>query len=191
MLKNILIGCAGSGRVGKDTFANILRNIASNEGYDTLSFAFADALKREIDPIIRAKYGVSAFTQDDEEKKIIRPELVAYGKEMRVKDRDHWVKQIQKEVEWHFRKCKSTLTAVTDCRYANECEWISALGGRVIYIERILENGQISPPLNDEEAKNDPEIRAAADYFVTWPTCLPKSLDNLRPYAQDLWKKIK
>ena len=68
-----LIAFAGYAREGKDAAAQ--RLIAS--GWKRC--AFGDIIKRQLDPLINHHLGFSAFTEDDTQKKQIRPILEQWG----------------------------------------------------------------------------------------------------------------
>ncbi len=188
-----LLGLASVARGGKDTFASLLVAHLTSIGQPVATHAFADVLKRELESTIWAKYGISVWTQDSKEKAIIRPELVALGKQRREESNGtHWIKQIDPVV-------RAGLTAgvhqiVKDTRYAthaaDEAGWIHSLGGKVIYIERLLPDGKPVPPANEEEAVNDPLVRAAADFVVQWPTFGQDYLDMMRPFVLNAWSEV-
>jgi hypothetical protein len=68
-----LIAFAGYAREGKDAAAQ--RLIA--DGWKRC--AFGDIIKRQLDPLIKHHLGFSAFTEDDTQKKQIRPILEQWG----------------------------------------------------------------------------------------------------------------
>ncbi len=181
-----LLGLAGKARTGKGTFFNILSDIIyAQDQRRVWEVAYAHALKEEIDDHLIKTYGISAWTVNDAHKKIIRPELVKLGAGRRAEDPDHWVKIVAPYVKASL--ATNQVVILTDNRYANEANWIHSLGGKIVYIERILPDGSIQPPANEEEAVNDPQVRACADITLSWPT-LP--LDQLRPYVADVWRQL-
>src|SRR4051812_44303365 len=94
-----LFSTAGVARCGKDTFATILADIVyAQDGRIVRSHAFATELKRELDSYLIKKYHISAFTTNDADKRIIRPELVKRGAEARAADPDHWIKLLEPHV---------------------------------------------------------------------------------------------
>jgi hypothetical protein len=190
MSQGILIGCAGRARVGKGTFVTLLRQIVNNQTphVDVEEVAFAFALKNELDPILKERFGISAWTTNDDEKKVIRPYLVARGAGARAEDPDHWVKLIESTVRGHLG-C-GNVVVVSDVRYLNEANWIHSLGGKVVYIERTLPSGESVPPANEEEAINDPQARAVSDLLIKWPTFLDNPLDNMRPFVLNAWSQL-
>jgi len=72
IMKN-LIAFAGYARCGKDTACDAL----VPHGYKRV--AFGDLIKEQVDGLCRNELGFSAFTQDDIQKKQIRPLLEQWG----------------------------------------------------------------------------------------------------------------
>ncbi len=68
-----LIAFAGYARAGKSTAADALVDM----GYKRV--AFGDIIKRQIDSAVREKLGFSAFTENDDEKRKIRPLMEQWG----------------------------------------------------------------------------------------------------------------
>ena len=185
MIKSPLILLAGRARAGKDTFANLLTERVQRDGRTMTRLAYADELKREIDPFLKLRHGISAWTQDNAEKAIIRPDLVAWGKMRRNENPDYWIRKVAPAATEALRN--GNVVVLTDNRYGNEAKWGQFLGGKVVYIERTLPDGSIVPAANEEEATNDPDVRAAADIFVKWDT-LP--LDKLSQIVDDVWSQV-
>lgn len=185
-----LISLAGRARVGKGTFVTILDEalLQRRPSRHVVEVAFAQVLKEELDPMLRHRYGISAFTTDSAEKRIIRPHLVERGAGARAVDPQHWIKLVEPAVKSALGR--GDVVICSDSRYRNECDWIHSLGGKVIYIERIQPDGQPVPPANDEEARNDDAARAVADATITWPTFPKNVLDNLRPYVLNAWSQL-
>jgi hypothetical protein len=182
-----LICTSGSARCGKNTFIELSKSILNEIGIKALSLAFATELKLEINDFLIKKYGISSFTQNNEEKLIIRPHLVELGKKRREESNgNYWIDKVSRQLESCFKNYD--IVMIEDCRYLNEINWIHSLDGKVVYIERSLENGKLLLPANDEEAAQDPYLRNNKDYFVSWPT--EKNLDILRPYVYTTWKQI-
>lgn len=150
--------------------------------------AFATCLKQELDPFLRETYGISAFTNDNAEKQIIRPHLVARGAGARQEDPHHWIKILEPAVIKSLTA--GHVTVIEDCRYLNEANWIKSLGGKVVYVERIQHDGTPVPPANEEEALNDPLVRQAADITVTLPTLKGDLRELLKPYAERVFKQL-
>lgn len=166
MTKPTLLGIAGVGAAGKDTFYTLLRDHLSDR--TVVRMAYADALKTELDPMFRA-FGATAFETDPHLKTLIRPILVAYGCAMRVLTNGaYWVDKLEPSVRRVLGRGETVV--ITDNRFPNEIGFIHGLGGKVLYLERVGPDGKVVPPANDEEAKHDPYLRANADLTVSWPT---------------------
>jgi hypothetical protein len=78
-----LIGISGVARSGKDLFTTVAQEVLKQHGLKTERFALAYELKSDLKDLIHAKTGIDVFTENTEEKNIIRPLLVAYGDVMR------------------------------------------------------------------------------------------------------------
>lgn len=187
MNQSLLFSLAGRARVGKGTFVTLLTDILSPR--PVVEIAFAQALKEELDPVLKARFGISAFTTDDAEKKVIRPFLVERGAGARAQDVNHWVKLVEPRVKEHLSR--GDVVVVSDSRYRNECDWIHFLGGKVIYIERLLPDGTPVPFANSEEATHDGAAREVSDYTISWPTFSNEDfLDKMRPFVLDAYSKL-
>ena len=175
--KPIVIGVGGFARSGKDTFVKIAKKILKENGYSSIKLAFADALREEIDHFLIENYGISAWTDDTEEKTIIRPFLVAHGCGKRSQSNGtYWVNKINEAIEnIHFTE---DVVFISDCRFPNEVDWVhnkwngwfvhlkkylvsdlNSFGGEVYYGEKLYD-----PPPNEEESIQDPICEAKADY---------------------------
>lgn len=192
--KPLILGLSGVARSGKDSFATLLIEHLASLGQPAARWAFADQLKRELEPVIWAKYGLSVWSQVSAEKAIFRDDLVAHGRLRRTESNGtYWVKQIDASVRAGL--AAGVHQIITDCRYAtheeDEADWIKSLGGKVVYIERILIDGSsILEPANEEERLNTFRVKAQADLVVTLPTFLENPLDNLRPIVQATWSQL-
>lgn len=151
---------------GKDLFATLLKTHLSDRTVVPMSFAYE--LRRELDPLFKA-FGGTAFETDPAKKAAQRPILVAHGMAQRiVSGGTHWIKALEPHVKSALGRGETVV--VTDCRFPNEAVWGKALGGKLIHIERVLPDGGVVPPINDDERANDPIMRSMADVSVSWPT---------------------
>lgn len=140
-----VIGISGYARCGKDTFVGIATNILKQNNYRPMRAAFADVLKDDIDPWLKDKYGISAWTENLDEKKIIRPFLVAHGcgKRMQTEGK-HWVDLVDKKITSVVEDCLENgettdriVALVSDVRFPNEAKWVrDEWGGEVIHLAR-------------------------------------------------------
>jgi len=161
-----LIGLCGFARSGKDSFANfILDEQEYNSPPKAKVLSFAYALRRELEPFVLSKLGISTFTEDLNEKEIIRPLLVCWGTEIIRKqiDKDYWVNKIKKIAQTN-RKNRIT-SIITDVRFENEINWIKKEKGLSIFIER--EN---VGPKNTDELHHTLPLKEKCDLTFTWPT---------------------
>jgi len=175
------IALCGSGQAGKDTFFTLLHSHLNDRVCTRI--AFADALKRELDPLFKA-FGGTAFETDPVKKNLQRPVLISHGCSRRVINPNHWIEQVDTSVREALGRGETAIC--TDTRFRNECEYARSLGGKTVYIERRLPDGSILPPISHEEEEQDPYLRANADVFVSWPTILTEK-DGGSGSIHDLW----
>lgn len=84
----------------------------------------ADQLKLESKDFVFNTLGIDVFTENTEEKNIIRPFLVTWGTHVRRKlDPDIWIKKIQESVE------ENSILIVPDIRFKNEFDWVKTNNG--------------------------------------------------------------
>jgi hypothetical protein len=160
--KNI-IAIGGNARSGKDTLGKNLVYILKEYGINAKTYSFASQLKQETDEFLKKTLGISAFTENDNEKNIIRPFLVFWGTEVRRKNDDLvWVKQLEDSLT------SNEVAIITDLRFPNELKWVRDNEGQVIFLSRILEDGSLVEPANDYELKNNIKISEEADNNFTW-----------------------
>jgi len=183
-MKNDLIGVSGFARSGKDTFYERSALILNKAKKKSTRFAFADALKEECNEILEKYTNISAFTENNEEKALIRPLLVTYGTEIRRKlDPNCWIKKIQDRV---IDKLNEGFTVfITDVRFKNEAEWIRMNGGTLVNISR---SG--CPPANHEEHRQYHFMKAFYNYHISWETYgdnnLEKCDEHVIPFLNQL-----
>jgi len=127
-----LIGCAGFSRVGKDEACRLL-------GGHRL--AFADALKADLAPVIRDRYGFDPTALTPEQKETLRPLFVAHGAAARAVDPDIWIRPVEERIRGFYDMAAAgqwapPLVCVTDVRYLNEVNAVLKLGGMVVHITR-------------------------------------------------------
>jgi hypothetical protein len=148
-----VIGISGVARVGKDTFFRALLKESPN--YNLVRVAFADELKEECNEFLMKNVGISAFTQDPDEKALIRPFLVTYGSQLRRRrDPSCWIKRAEAKVS-NIKGISKTTVVITDVRYPNELDWIhSKMKGISIHLSR-----EGIDPINEEEALYDPQLK--------------------------------
>jgi hypothetical protein len=192
-LNKKIIAIAGNARSGKDTLGRYISEILNEHKISTSLNSFAKALKLEVDPLLKQTVGISAFTENSDEKKIIRDFLVFWGSDFRRKlDQDVWINELKK-----VHDDKSVLI-ITDLRFENELKWVKDNNGILLYISRVDENGVVIGPANQYEETNNKILLESSDSSLTWLTseneALLKSLSNemlesvLNKEIFELWK---
>jgi hypothetical protein len=153
--KNHIISISGNARTGKDTLADNFVAILTSAGIKAKKLSFAYELKKSTDKFLQDQLGISAFTEDPQEKAIIRPFLVTWGTEvMRARNPEHWIALLSKSL------VPDTVNIVADLRFMNELEWVQSEGGKSVFIER----SEI-PPANITELKNNEILKKNVDVF--------------------------
>ncbi len=131
MYNNKIISISGNARCGKDTLAENMSDIFEGIGIKTKVVSFANELKESVNSFLLEQTGISAFTEDDEEKKIIRPFLVCWGTDvMRTIDDNTWINKLEKNL------CDKSVNIITDLRFPNELKWVKQNEGLSVFIER-------------------------------------------------------
>jgi hypothetical protein len=159
-----LIGIAGASRSGKDTLCNTLINLLEQNNIKAKRFSIAgDFIKKDLYKVIKNRTDISTFTLKDEEKEIIRPMLVEYGRLMRrITKGRYFINLLNKDVKF----TNKIIRIITDIRYVeypkDELHWLKKEEkGFLIFIER-----QNVKDANQFEKKNNSIIKSSADYIV-------------------------
>ena len=190
-----IIAIAGNARSGKDTLGKYISEILNEHKISTCLNSFAKALKLEVDPLLKKTIGISAFTENSDEKKIIRDFLVFWGSDVRRKlDENVWINEVKKTSN------DQSVLIITDLRFENEMKWIKENNGIVLYISRVDENGVEIGPANKYEEINNKILLKSSDISLTWVTseneAILKSLSNemlessINHEKFELWKAI-
>jgi len=180
-----MIGIGGLARSGKDTLAKNLAEVIERDwGCEVKIFSFAQELKSHMDEFLIKNYGISAFTEDTEEKNIIRDLLVCHGETMKkFYEKTVWadivIDKIDSDPETFF-------PIISDVRFDFEAERVQDQGGSVIHISKIG-----NKPPNEIEAKNDPLVSKVADLNHTWPSYEPDQMEECMGHAEILWQMLK
>ncbi len=181
-----ILGVSGVAGAGKDTFCNLLGGILG----PIYRHSLADKLKWELYPFLVANVGISPFTENREDKTLIRDFLVTYARIKRFQTKGkYFTRLIEKDV---LASAGLGLVVIPDIRYdqyeEDEVHWLKGLGGKLVHITRIDGMGNIQPA-NQDEAVNDPKLYDAADFRVHWPTLTDHSA--LLPYIQPVINAIR
>ena len=178
-----IIGISGAARSGKDTFADCLIDVFSSMNINAHKMSFANQLKFEVRDFLQKTIGIDSFTQDDEEKKIIRPFLVTWGSEVRRKQNPNvWIDHVEAQLD------ESKVNIITDVRFENEMEWLKQKGGYSVFINRYLEDGSVVNPANDTEAENNKILVDFCDFHLSWSTV--ENLNWLTAVAYETLHKL-
>lgn len=160
-----IIGISGPARSGKDTLGDNFLEILQEWGIKCNKQSFANQLRIETDDFLQKTLGISAFTQKDEEKNIIRPFLVTWGTHVRRKlDPDIWIKSVEKSLT------DDSVTIISDVRFENEFQWIKDMGGYCVFVDRYTPQGKLVPAANQDEEEHTMKLRAKCDHSFAWDT---------------------
>jgi len=152
-LNNKIIGIAGNARSGKDTLGKNFEEILKDNGIKARTFSFANELKESVNRFLIDQIGISAFTEDEDEKKLIRPFLVCWGTDiMRSINNNIWVEKLQSSLY------DNQVNIITDVRFTNELDWVKDNKGFSVLIKR---DG--AEPANKYEEENNAYIANSAD----------------------------
>lgn len=165
-----MIGITGVARSGKDTLYKLIEKKLAKESISTKRFALADNLKKDLKEFILNKFNINLDSCTPEEKEIVRPIMVAYGKSKRKQTEGrYWINLLDSELS-----ISNIIPVVTDIRYdeypRDEYFWLSKeKNGFLIHISRV-HDGKIIPPANEEEYKNDKILSEKSNYKMIWCT---------------------
>jgi|Laugrefbdmm110sn_1035136.scaffolds.fasta_scaffold12295_2 hypothetical protein len=170
-----MIGITGVARSGKDTFYSILSKYLESKGLKSQRLAFADNLKKELRPFVKDNFKIDLNSCTPEEKEIVRPLMVAYGKCRRSQTQgQYWVSLLDEDVK-KLQK-ENIIPIITDVRYieykGDEYSWLKKYNGILIHLSRKLDDGSLIQPANIEEKANDNKLKNVADLTISWETCL-------------------
>jgi len=182
-----MIGIGGLARAGKDTLASDLSEIIKADmGVEVKVYSFALPIRCQVGNLLEDYYHISPFTEDSDEKLIIRPLLVAHGEQMKKQwGKDFWLKELLGTIHEDLRY-KEFFPIISDVRFDFEVEAIKNENGQVIHISKI---GNLPP--NEIEALNDPLVAKEADLNHTWPAYNSDQVDKCMDHAHILWQMLK
>lgn len=185
-----IIGISGYARSGKDLFTSVAQKILKEHKIKSEKFALAYELKNDLKSLIKNKVGIDVFTDNTQEKSIIRPLLVAYGDVMRkTSEGRYWTRKLEQRIS----NSKSDVVFVTDIRYdvypEDECTWLrNKQCGKLIHITKFKQGTVPSGKRfsknkivkiydeapNEHELLNNPKVKAKANYAFEWEDCSDK-----------------
>lgn len=191
----MIIGITGVARSGKDTFYSILNKFLNEKNLKSERVALADKLKEELNEFIKEKFKINIEKCDGEEKELIRPLMVAYGKCRRVQtEGKYWTSLVDNKIK--ELKKDNIIPIITDIRYIeykdDEYSWLKSKDGILIHISRKLTDGSLVQPANIEEKSNDNKLKAVADISICWETCQDTNFlyELMQKNLKNIYEKI-
>lgn len=181
-----MIGVGGLARAGKDTLSRCLKKVIEDDfGCEVEIVHLADKLKSDLDKLISCNFNFHVFTENNEEKELIRPILVSYGEAMKKRHgQSIWMEKLDEEIK--SRKDKKFFI-VSDVRFDFECKYIKEeFDGWNIHIKK---NGS-EMAVNDVEKLNDPLVQKNSDIKHRWPSYHPDKMSLCESHAHILWEMI-
>jgi hypothetical protein len=171
--KPFVIGLGSIARCGKDSCFNILSKYLNAK-----RFSFADELKEALNPLCMKYHGISAFTQNDSAKNVLRPLMVEFGCSVRACNRRAWIDKVKIKMEAELRNGYDYFV-ITDLRFDefedDEYSFVKKeLNGLVVNVDRIMPNGKLLEPSNMVESRNYYKIKDKSDVSL-----LASDLDEL------------
>lgn len=194
----LIVGVSGFARSGKNTLCDILNNFCKSRGLESKIFSFAFSLRQDLNSFCTEKFGISAFTENQEEKNKIRPLLISYGEVQRnLSSGTYWLCKLKPEIN-NFFKNGGDVALISDLRFKvfdfDEVDFLRSYPNNLIYcISRIKETGEEVKPAHSSEYENFPKICKKADVTSTWKTVDISSQDlvfNAMPFLNSMNKKI-
>lgn len=172
-MKTNIIGISGVAGAGKDLFYETLSEKVASQ-----RFSLGDQLKREIAPYCLQHFGIDPLNCSREEKNLIRRCLVSHASLKReLTEGRYWINKVDPLVKDHiFRQFTDNslgdFTCITDIRYNqyknDEVSWLkNELKGILVHVSqfKIINSKRIFlPPANPDEASQDLDLKANADY---------------------------
>lgn len=168
-----IIGISGVATSGKDTLCSLIARHLSSKNIKSQRLALADNLKNDLKDFICDKFNINILEASSQEKTLIRPIMVAYGKVKRTLSKGkHWTDMLDLSIKDLVKE--DTVPIVTDVRYMeypeDEFFWLKSRNGILVHISRLDMNGNLIMPANLEEKENDTKIKEKADLKLIWET---------------------
>jgi len=167
-----VIGVSGFARAGKDTLAQAIASNLEAAGKKVIIKSLASPLKEMMNPFIGDNFDIDLFNCTDAEKELVRPLMVSFGRAKRVQSQGRfWTLKMDRELIL-AGQAGLDYVIIPDVRYAeyefDEIDWLKSMKAALFHVKRIKDDGSMVEAPNDDEERNDPLLRAAADYEVKW-----------------------
>jgi len=162
-----VLGITGARRAGKDTFAQLLTDVALPKC--VVKYAFANALKSDLSELFQERFNADIYTLEGDKKELLRPILISYGCVWRDIDPLHWVKTVTENIDkWKAMTQNSVFHCVTDVRFKNEAQYLKEKYGEEFALISITRTD--GPEPTEEEKKNMPELESLINHRIVWDT---------------------
>jgi len=101
MQKNIkIIGISGVATSGKDTLCNLISRYLTQKNIEAKRIALADNLKNDLKDFILDKFSIDICKSSPEEKSLIRPIMVSYGRIRRsISKGTYWTSKVESDLQ--------------------------------------------------------------------------------------------
>lgn len=175
------IAISGRNLSGKDSLQQALTSILADRNIQSRRYSFGDFIKAEMKDFLLFCHGVDIFNCTPEEKEQVRPYIISYGEGRRKSTNGlAFIKQLFDDLYDIYSIVSSTgeriseaIPIITDLRFKeyayDEVDFCKEDKGLIIYVSKTDAAGNEILPIIPVEIKNDPQLRAAADYHVKWP----------------------
>ncbi|MEK6880202.1 MAG: hypothetical protein AABY22_11360, partial [Nanoarchaeota archaeon] len=172
----LLIAASGFATVGKDFFCNLLSYKLKELDFYVKRYALADQLKADLYFFIKQNFDFDIYSCNADQKTLIRPILVEYGRSKRIQSQGiFWTSIIKKRI----KEDKPDIAILNDIRYdqylQDEVFWVKEkMKGVLVHISRYelkrkyekdsneyyIEFQDFIKAPNEDEKINDPKLRA-------------------------------
>lgn len=181
------IGIAGNARVGKDTLCNFLiKKFKEKSNLEAKRYSIAgDTIRKDLKPFILEKTGLDIDSVTTEQKTLLRPIMVEYGRYMRnITEGRYFIEKVNINKDFGM----GFIPIIPDIRYMefekDEIYWLKKENkGILIFLER-----EGIEPANKFEEENNKEIKKNADFIYEIPTF--KLYSELEIYSDTITNKI-
>ena len=176
-MKSKIIGISGVAGAGKDLFYELL-----SEKVPCKRFSLGDQLKKELSPYCLQHFGIDPLNCSREKKNLIRRCLVSHASLKReLTQGRYWIEKVDTLIKNHIfnqvlNNSLCEFSCITDIRYdsfdKDEVFWLKKeLNGILVHVSCFtVKDGKkvTKPPINSEEATQDPRLKSQADYILEW-----------------------
>jgi hypothetical protein len=182
-----LIGICGFATAGKDFAADQIRKILIERGNTVAVLSLAYSLKKSLRPLLQTHFGVDIMDCTPQDKTLVRPMLVEYGRIRRTQSQGTYYTNILENLS-EFQS--SDYVIVPDIRYhqyeeTDEYAWVRKHGGRLLCVSR---DGVLAP--NNDEAINVPLLKKLSDLVIHPPYFQTDDMQNCDLYFRGVLEHL-